>query len=80
MSFFMPHLRRYIPPKAICFPSDPWCPTYEPPDYSDYDYGNDNDDIDNDDADFNNNDNNNNNDDNDDDSSVSASCPNTASA
>merc|ERR1719305_415180 len=33
---------RYIPPKAICFPSDPWCPTYEPPDYSDYDYGNDN--------------------------------------
>ena len=42
MSHFMPHLRRYIPPKAICFPSDPWCPTYEPPDYSDYDYGNDN--------------------------------------
>jgi hypothetical protein len=32
---------RYIPPKAICFPSDPWCPTYEPPDYADYDYGND---------------------------------------
>jgi len=29
---------RYIPPKAICFPSDPWCPTYEPPNY---DYGDD---------------------------------------
>merc|ERR1711963_1393873 len=29
---------RYIPPKAICFPSDPWCPTYVRPDYG-YDYG-----------------------------------------
>merc|ERR1712233_113655 len=29
---------RYIPPKAICFPSDPWCPTYERPEYN-YDYG-----------------------------------------
>jgi len=30
---------RYIPPTAICFPSDPWCPTYEPPEYDGYDYG-----------------------------------------
>ena len=30
-------LTRYIPATAICFPSDPWCPTYEKPNY-DYDY------------------------------------------
>ena len=21
---------------SICFPSDPWCPSFEPPDYQDY--------------------------------------------
>ena len=30
-------MTRYIPATAICFPSDPWCPTYEKPNY-DYDY------------------------------------------
>jgi len=24
---------KYLPPTAICFPSDAWCPTYEPPNY-----------------------------------------------
>jgi len=27
---------RYLPPTAICFPSDAWCPTYVPPVYEDY--------------------------------------------
>ena len=27
-----------LPESAICFPSDPWCRTYEAPDYSDYEY------------------------------------------
>ena len=25
-----------LPESAICFPSDPWCRTYEAPEYSDY--------------------------------------------
>ena len=29
-------LPRYLSPKALCFPSDPWCPSYQPPDYQDY--------------------------------------------
>ena len=27
-----------LPESAICFPSDPWCRTYEAPDYSEYEY------------------------------------------
>ena len=27
---------KYRSPNVWCTPDDPWCPTYEPPDYSDY--------------------------------------------
>ena len=27
---------QYLPDSSICFPSDPWCYTYEEPEYEDY--------------------------------------------
>ena len=29
---------KYLPDSSICFPSDPWCHTYEEPEYEDEDY------------------------------------------